>query len=223
MLALKIAAVIMGSYLFGNINTALIISKIKKQDVRKMGSGNPGTMNMFRNYGVILGVVTLLCDALKGALPCLFGWWLLGEEFSLGADRFGLYLGALSVIVGHIFPVFLKFKGGKGIASSIGVCLVVNPIATLITFAVGVAFILITKMGSVTSFIIISFPLAIEGFAASGADGYMALVNGLLIFTLFSLTLFAHRKNIVKLFTGKESKTVLFGKNKSAKKKETVA
>ena len=76
----KIIAVIVGSYLFGNINTALIISKIKKGDVRKMGSGNPGTMNMFRNYGVVLGVVTLLCDALKGAVPCILGWWLLGEE-----------------------------------------------------------------------------------------------------------------------------------------------
>lgn len=218
----KIVAVIIGSYLFGNINTALIISKVKKGDVRKMGSGNPGTMNMFRNYGVILGVVTLVCDILKGVVPCILGWWLLGDEYSFGGDRFGLYLGGLSVIVGHIFPVFLKFKGGKGIASSIGVCLVAHPIATLVTFAVGVVFLLITKMGSITSFLIISFPLAIEGYAASSVGGNMAIVNGILIFALFALTLFAHRKNVIKLFRGKESKTVLFGKNKSAKKKEAA-
>ena len=216
----KIIAVIVGSYLFGNINTALIISKIKKGDVRKMGSGNPGTMNMFRNYGVVLGVVTLLCDALKGVGPCILGWWLLGEEYTFAGSRFGLYLGGFSVIVGHVFPVFLKFKGGKGIASSIGVCLVAHPLATLVTFVVGVLFLLVTKMGSITSFLIISFPLAIEGYEAAALGGNMAIVNCLLIFALFALTLFAHRKNVVKLFRGKESKTVLFGKNKSAKKKK---
>lgn len=223
MYALKIIAVALGAYLFGNINTALIISKIKKQDIRKMDSGNPGSMNMFRNYGVILGLVTLICDAVKGAVPCILGWWILGDEFSFSDDRFGLYLGGLCVIIGHIFPVFLKFKGGKGIASSIGVCLVADPIVTLIMFAVGVAFIIITKMGSVTSFIIISVPLAIEGFKTNTVGGYMGVVNALMIFALFSLTLFAHRKNVVKLFRGKESKTVLFGKNKSAKRNKNAA
>lgn len=222
--ALKIAAVVIGSYLFGNINPALIISKLKKQDIRKMDSGNPGSMNMFRNYGVVLGVVTLLCDAIKGAIPCILGWWLLGDEFRFSPDRFGLYLGGFCVILGHIFPVFLKFKGGKGIASSIGVCLVADPIVTLITFVIGVIFILITKMGSITSFIIISIPLAIEGLkVSSSVNGYIAVVQLLLIFALFSLMLFAHRKNVVKLFTGKESKTVLFGKNKSAKKNKSVS
>lgn len=223
MYALKIIAVALGAYLFGNINTALIISKIKKQDIRKMDSGNPGSMNMFRNYGVILGLVTLICDAVKGAVPCILGWWILGDEFSFSDDRFGLYLGGLCVIIGHIFPVFLKLKGGKGIASSIGVCLVADPIVTLIMFAVGVAFIIITKMGSVTSFIIISVPLAIEGFKTNAVGGYMGVVNALMIFALFSLTLFAHRKNVVKLFRGKESKTVLFGKNKSAKRNKNAA
>ena len=223
MYALKIIAVALGAYLFGNINTALIISKIKKQDIRKMDSGNQGSMNMFRNYGVILGLVTLICDAVKGAVPCILGWWILGDEFSFSDDRFGLYLGGLCVIIGHIFPVFLKFKGGKGIASSIGVCLVADPIVTLIMFAVGVAFIIITKMGSVTSFIIISVPLAIEGFKTNAVGGYMGVVNALMIFALFSLTLFAHRKNVVKLFRGKESKTVLFGKNKSAKRNKNAA
>ena len=223
MYALKIIAVALGAYLFGNINTALIISKIKKQDIRNMDSGNPGSMNMFRNYGVILGLVTLFCDAVKGAVPCILGWWILGDEFSFSDDRFGLYLGGLCVIIGHIFPVFLKFKGGKGIASSIGVCLVADPIVTLIMFAVGVAFIIITKMGSVTSFIIISVPLAIEGFKTNAVGGYMGVVNALMIFALFSLTLFAHRKNVVKLFRGKESKTVLFGKNKSAKRNKNAA
>lgn len=218
--ALKIIGLIIVSYLIGNINNALIISKLKKRDVRKMGSGNPGSMNMFRNFGVKLGLLTLMLDALKGAIPCLLGWWLLGEPYKLGLDRLGLYIGALSVIVGHIFPVFLKFKGGKGIASSIGICLIANPIVTLIAFAVGSAFIVITKMGSITSFIIISIPLALEGFRIASSGG--GVVEAILVFTIFGMTLFAHRKNVVKLFSGSESKTVLFGKKKSAKAQEKL-
>lgn len=209
-------AVVVGSYLIGSVNNALIISKIKKQDVRTMGSGNPGTMNMLRNYGVVLGVVTLAADALKGAVPCLLGWWLMGDFLVLGPDRIGIFIAGLFVIIGHIFPVFLKFKGGKGIASTIGICLVMNPIVTVITFAVGAAFLIVTKMGSVTSFIIISFPLAVQAIYST------SIAERIIIFFIFALTLFAHRKNIVKLFMGKESKTVLFGKNKSAKKRQAA-
>lgn len=203
-------SVIVGSYLIGNINIALVISKLKKKDVRKMGSGNPGTMNMLRNFGVKMGALTLVLDALKGALPTLLGWFILGDRFGFGGDKIGAYIGGLSVIVGHIFPVFLKFKGGKGIASSIGVCLIMHPIATLITFAIGVAFIFITKIGSITSFIIISVPIALEGFRLSASGGSIA--GAILLFALFALTLFAHRKNVIKLFMGTESKTVIIKK-----------
>lgn len=202
-----ICAVILGSYLFGNINTALIISKIKNRDVRKEGSGNPGTMNMLRNFGVKLGALTLVLDVIKGALPTLIGWLILGDLGRFTGDKIGAYIGGLSVIVGHIFPAFLKFKGGKGVASCIGVCLIIDPIATLIMFALGVSFIFITKMGSVTSFIIISVPLIIEGFRVSGANGNVASL--ILIYILFALVLFAHRKNVCKLFAGTESKTII--------------
>lgn len=205
--ALYIAAVVVVSYLIGNINAALIISKAKHTDVRKMGSGNPGTMNIIRNFGKKWGALTLILDAAKGALPCLIGWFVLGERFSFYGGRMGIYIGAISVIVGHIFPVFLRFRGGKGIASSIGVCLVINPIATLISFAVGVAFILLTKIGSITSFIIICIPLALEAYRLTAGAGELA--SQILIFAIFALTLFAHRKNLVKLFLGTESKTVL--------------
>lgn len=214
--ALIISMVIIFGYLIGNINIALIISKIKKQDVRKMGSGNPGSMNMFRNYGIPLGLLTLILDALKGVIPSLLGWFFV-SGFGFGADRLGLYIGGLSVIVGHIFPVFLKFKGGKGIASTIGVCLVAQPILTPITFTLGVLFLIVTKMGSITSFIIITVPLILEGIKAASLENLAVCI---LIFALFSLTLFAHRKNVVKLFNGKENQTVLFGKNKSVKQKQ---
>ncbi len=214
---LIIMAVAIGSYLVGNINVALVISKLKRGDIRKMGSGNPGTMNMIRNFGAGIGAITMGLDILKGALPCLLGWLFVGE-LGFGDERLGLYIGGLCVIVGHIFPVFLGFKGGKGIASSIGVCFVAQPLVTLITLVFGILFIFVTKMGSITSFIIISIPLGIEGYAITGAGGDSMLACALLVFALFALTLFAHRLNCGKLFAGTENQTIILGKNRSAKK-----
>ena len=235
--ALIIALVVIGSYLFGNINVATIITKLKRKNIRDIGSGNPGTMNMLRNFGIPLGLLTLILDILKGAVPCILGWWLVGGIgfdtaelnrfdgiFLVGGNRLGLYVAALSVIIGHVFPIALKFKGGKGIASAVGVCFVAQPFITLIMLVVGIVFILLIKVGSLGSFIIISAPLGVEGFFVSQAlsDGSIGTAAGVvslcLIFLLFSLTLFTHRKNIYQLFFGTESKTILFGKNKSVKK-----
>ena len=199
------------SYLIGNINNALIISKLKHNDVRKLGSGNPGTMNMFRNFGFKLGALTLALDVLKGVIPTLAGWYFLGERFAFGADKTGLYVCGLSLIVGHIYPVFLKFKGGKGIASTIGVCFVMQPWVTLISFLIGFVFILITKMGAATSFIIISLPIIFMAYAEVCAGN---TINVLLLFGLFMLPLTKHISNIIKLFGGRENKTVLFKKKK---------
>ncbi|MCL2797266.1 MAG: glycerol-3-phosphate acyltransferase [Firmicutes bacterium] len=253
---LIIILVVIGSYLLGNLNFATLITKLKRKDIRSLGSGNPGTMNMLRNFGIPLGVLTLFLDILKGAVPCILGWFLIGGigfapdppvqpltmsainemppsfgiEYGIflvgqwGANRLGLYVAGLSVIVGHVFPVFYKFKGGKGIASAIGVCAVAQPILAPIMLVAGITFIVFTKMGSLGSFIIISLPLGVEGFFVSQSLKSIYVLNTapvvaslILIFLLFSLTVFTHRKNIVKLFSGTESRTVLLGKNKSVK------
>lgn len=209
---IKFFVVILLSYLLGNFNSAIFISKLKKNDIRKLGSGNPGTMNMFRNFGKLIGLLTLLLDALKGALPCLMGWFICGESFSFGVRKIGLYVGAFSVIVGHIFPIFYKFHGGKGIASTVGVCLVINWWATLLSFTVGALFLIFFKIGSITSFIIISVPITLNAFALAESDNNTPCL--LLLFALFCMTLFAHTKNVVKLFAGTERKVVLFKKRK---------
>ena len=231
---LIIILVALGSYLIGNINFATLITKLKKQDIRKVGSGNPGTMNMLRNFGKALGTLTLFLDILKGVIPCLLGWFLIGGIgfttpgaplelhgiFLTGGSRLGLYIAGLSVIIGHVFPVFMRFKGGKGIATAIGICWVAQPILAPITLVLGVLFVVTVKIGSIGSFLIISAPLAVEGFcvsrmcAVAGQYPPAAIASLMLIFLLFSLTLFTHRKNIIKLFSGTESKTVLFGKKK---------
>ena len=206
MTALKIIAIAVIGYLFGNFNTAVCISKLKGRDIRNLGSGNPGTMNMLRNFGIPWGLATLLGDALKGVIPTLLGWWIYGEAWTLGADKLGAYIAGIGVITGHIFPVFYKFKGGKGIASTIGICAVISPVVTLCAFAAGAVFLIFTHMGAVTSFIMITAPIVAEALRVS--DDSIAGVC--LLFALFVMTLFAHRGNVAKLMTGRERPVILF-------------
>lgn len=201
--------VAISSYFWGNINWAVVISKLKGRDIRTIGSGNPGTMNMLRNFGIPIGAVTLVMDVVKGILPCIIGWLLLGNNqfLRLGSDRIGLYIAAIATVLGHVYPLLMRFKGGKGVATIIGICLTAQPIVTLICFAIGVAFLFITEIGSLTSFIIIFIPLAFEGVLA--AQSPHPIAAPILVFALFLLTLVAHRSNIVKLFSGTEGRVVL--------------
>lgn len=202
--------VAVGSYFIGNINNAIVISRLKGKDIRECGSGNPGTMNMLRTYGKLLGVLTLILDVLKGVVPCLLGWLFMGDGqfLRLGSDRLGMYVAGIFAVLGHIYPVLMKFKGGKGAATIIGVCLTLQPLYTLATFAFGVAFLLITKVGSLTSFIIISAPLAVEGLQS--AQNPIGVYASVILFVMYVLSLFAHRKNLYKLFYGNESRVILF-------------
>lgn len=216
-----VAGVLVGvfSYLIGNVNTAILISKLKGQDIRKCGSGNPGTMNMLRTFGKPIGALTLVLDVLKGVIPSLLGWLFMGDKqfLMLGTDRIGLLIGGICVEIGHIYPVFMKFKGGKGIATVFGVCMVCRPIAMLLSFAVGVALLVYVKIGSLTSFILLCAPLTIEGVMSANSPS--ALPSAVLVICMFALTLFAHRTNLVKLFSGCEGRVVL---KKSKKPKKFV-
>ena len=112
------------SYFVGCFNFALLISKIKHKDVRKMGSGNPGTMNMSRQFGLKIGALTLFLDMVKGGIPLLVAYFIFRGKVFAGTDvlisDLARYVCGVSVIVGHIYPVTMKFKGGKGIASTLG-------------------------------------------------------------------------------------------------------
>ena len=111
-------------YLIGCFNFALLISRMKKSDITKRGSGNPGTMNMSREFGLKIGVITFLCDALKGGIPALVSFFVYKNFVFAGTavavTDVSRYFCGLCVIIGHVFPVTMKFKGGKGIASTFG-------------------------------------------------------------------------------------------------------
>lgn len=208
------------SYLIGSVNFALIISSLRSKDVRDLGSGNPGTMNMLRNFGAKLGALTFVLDIIKGALPVfiagiIFGSALAPHNFdTLTLNLYidiSRYVAGLFVIVGHIYPVFFKFKGGKGVASTLGVFLVVNWQLTLIAFAVSFFYILLFEYGSVGNLAMITIMCCVEGYRYNinySPDIYLFLLC-ILILCICFLTWFAHRGNLYRLMMGKEHKTRL--------------
>ena len=197
------------SYFCGNISFARIIAKFKHDDITKLGSGNPGSTNILRNYGFKFGVLNLLLDMLKAYIPCIAAYYIFDKSLVM------LYIAGVSSMVGHIYPVVWGFKGGKGIATMMGLFLAANPIATAIVLAVGFVVWAIFEYGSVVSFLCITSLTVIEGIRVRWVLelGDRKIVC-LILFAIFLFTWFAHRKNIERLLLGKESKARLIKKSK---------
>lgn len=197
------------SYLFGNLSFARIISRAKHNDITKLGSGNPGSTNMLRNFGFKIGFLNLVLDMLKGFVPAFVVYLIFKNDIML-------YIAGVSVILGHIYPVLYKFKGGKGIATMIGVFFAANPLVTLIVVLVAAGSWLLFQYGSVASFICVTVLTVWEGIQAkTNLELSESKIVCLLLFTIFLVTWFAHRGNIERLLFGKESKVSLI---KSTKK-----
>ena len=207
---IKMVLLTLGGYLLGNFSSAKFLSRLKKDDITKHGSGNPGTMNMARTFGFGWGILTLLMDALKGAIPALVGYFLFGGADGGTNAYIGLFVGGFSAIVGHIFPIFYKFKGGKGVACIFGVFAVAEPIWTLVMFGVCFLYLLVFKYGALASFIFITILTMIEGYRFSGN-----LIICMLLFGIFFLIWFMHRQNFFRLLIGKENKVNLFKRKKN--------
>lgn len=219
-------ALAIGSYFCGNVNWALIISKIKKTDIRKMGSGNPGTLNMSRNLGLKAGLLTFFLDIMKGAIPTLVAYLVLKDKYFYDCEYiigdFAIYLCGLCAVLGHIYPVVLKFKGGKGIATTIGVFLVCScaygfswAAVVIMALVAALAFIYFTEFGAMGSFIAITPPaigssmrlyLLYSNSIDSKTIAFFVASN-MLIFAICLFTWFAHRLNIKRMLSGDEHPT----------------
>ena len=218
-------------YFVGCFNFARLISKIKKRDITKIGSGNPGTMNMSREFGLKVGLITFLCDAVKGGSLALISYFIYRdyyfEDSFVRVSDVTRYFCGLCVIIGHIFPVTMKFKGGKGIASTLGLFWFCLPCEwgwwALICFAllVGVVFfIAYTEWGSLGSLLGVSGLSIIQlviFFKRYGNvfNAYLVWAY-MLILAINVLTWAAHHQNIARLFSGEEHHTSV---KKLAKKK----
>jgi acyl phosphate:glycerol-3-phosphate acyltransferase len=187
------------AYLVGSIPCGYLLVHFKQgRDVRDTGSGGTGATNVSRTAGKFAGVVTLVLDALKGALVIVITRQL-ANSWDLPVEQL-ITFAAIAVVVGHIFPVWLKFRGGKGVATAIGVFLVLAPIATIGALVMFFQAVLLTRYVSFGSILAISsVPLWIWLFYDS---------KWLLIATLAiaALVVFAHRANIRRLLNGTESK-----------------
>ncbi len=196
-LASLIFATMLISYTLGSVNTAVILSKLMYgEDIRTKGSGNAGMTNMMRTYGKGPAALTLLGDMFKTMLGMIAGTLLLGFN--------GAYLAGLFCVVGHIFPVFYRFKGGKGVASSAMVLLYINPIAFLIIFAMFALIVWGTKylsLGSVMCMAIM--PLMLHRLDDFIYDRPIRLI---LSMVMAALVIFMHRSNITRIMNGTESK-----------------
>jgi glycerol-3-phosphate acyltransferase PlsY len=203
-MVLVVVTVVVG-YLLGNINGAVCISRLMGDDVRSHGSGNAGLTNFIRSYGAGRSLTVILIDAGKAVLACLFGG-LLNRDLGYQA---GAALGGAAVMLGHTFPVFLKFRGGKGILSGLFVAIMVDWRIALLILAVFAAFYLTTQyvsLGSVMAALAFS-----AGFAVLHWGNWIVMSCGVLMGLLAT---FMHRQNIVRLLQGQERKTNLFKKEK---------
>ena len=202
------------SYFLGNISSARIVSKFKHGDVTKQGSGNPGTLNVWRAFGFWAGVLTFIFDALKGVIATLVGYFLFPHIG--GNAEIALYVAGIFVILGHFFPVCYRFKAGKGIATAIGVFLVANWWVSLIAFVVMIVGMLLIKYASIFTLGFVIALSIVEICLTNPANW----VNYIFIAGILLLVLFAHRANIKRLLTGKENKTELIKMLKHLKDKK---
>lgn len=195
------------AYAIGSINFSVIISrKMAGFDVREKGSGNAGTTNILRTVGKRAAIVTLICDILKGVVAILIAW-IVGK-IAKNADAVLLVqIAGLLVVIGHAFPIFFEFRGGKGVATSLGVLLTMNWKIGLICLIFAVVIIAVTRMVSMGSIgAAILFPiltLFIKEHYIVEATGFKYFVFGIL---LALLVIFQHRENIKRIKNGKENK-----------------
>ena len=201
------------AYFLGSMNFAVIISKYKfHDDIRRYGSGNGGMTNMLRTYGKAAAGFTLLGDAAKAAVSVLIGTLLAGEA--------GAFIAGLCCVIGHSFPIYYGFKGGKGIVVSAVTILCLDPLTFLVLFLIFVIIVASTKYLSLGSIIgMLLYPLFLNRLYpythGGNREGAVSILNAAFVIWL-------HRENIKRLMKGKENKFSLKKKDKFLKE-ETPA
>ena len=195
MLNIELFLIILISYLFGSIPFGLLLTKIfLKKDIREIGSGNIGATNVLRAGNKILGYSTLVLDISKAVLPILYIKFFMSDY---------LYISALSIFIGHVFPIWLRFKGGKGVASYLGILCCLDIFTALIFGVVWISVFVLFKFSSLSSLLAsLTIPI-FHFFYNSNSDYYF-------YFMMFILIFFTHRENIKRLRNNTESKSKIY-------------
>lgn len=196
-------------YVFGLFQTGYIYGRIKGIDIREHGSGNAGTTNALRTLGTKAGVVTFIGDCLKCILAVVAVRLIFSQGYASLMPLLAVYTG-LGVVLGHNFPFYLKFRGGKGIASTAGLILTLDPVLALIAFATFGAAVGITKYVSLGSLLLAAEFLAgviIYGFSGKWNLSQPQLIEMYTVAAVITaMAFFRHRRNIKSLVKGTERK-----------------
>ena len=186
---------VFGSYLIGSIPFGLVLGKVAGVDVRAAGSGNIGATNVARLVGKKLGVLTLVCDALKAIVPMLAANWLLVDN---GQRELWVALCGGAAFLGHLYPLYLKFKGGKGVATALGIFCYLTPVAAVIDSLIFVGVVYnwgYVSLGSLTAALMM--PGLVWLLTGSVSNSLLAVAIGVLIWV-------KHRDNIERLMKHEE-------------------
>jgi acyl phosphate:glycerol-3-phosphate acyltransferase len=189
---IPLAAMLMGAYLLGSIPTGLLLGKAWGIDVRNQGSGNIGATNLYRTVGRKVGVLTLIGDCLKGLIPVLLA------KYCVVPAEYAAWVG-LAAFCGHVFSVFLRFKGGKGVATAMGVFLALSPLAVAIALVVFIALMFAWRyvsLGSIAAAAVMTPAVALLG-------GGRPLILVTLIIS--AVVIIKHQGNIKRLLAGTEN------------------
>lgn len=216
-IGVSITVIALGSYLVGAIPFGFLLGKlIRGIDIRRHGSGNIGATNVFRTFGPRLGVATFLLDAAKGVAAARVAPWAVWALAGAGdAPPAAALVGTAAVLAGHGFPLFLGFKGGKGVATGLGCALSIVPHTALAALAVWIAVFLATRYVSVGSIAAALAAAAAPWFLDSGADApACALVTALAL-----LIVWKHRSNVRRLLAGSENRFCFTARQREQKEK----
>ena len=192
---MELVLIISISYLMGSIPFGLILTKIfLKKDIRNVGSGNIGATNVLRTGNKIIGYSTLILDILKAVIPVIY--------IKINSPEL-IYISSLSVFIGHVFPAWLKFKGGKGVATYVGILFSINYFLGIIFVVPWLIIYFISKyssLGSILSSLIIPIFIFLN---SSYQNDYFFMI-------MFVLILYTHRENVKRLINKEESKTKIY-------------
>ena len=221
----RTAAVVAVAYLIGSLSPAILITRaFTRQDIRTLGSGNAGFTNVLRSVGTLPAVLTITCDFLKGVVAVLFGWWLFSsmavtnDVAPIEYVKYGGYLAGMFTIIGHAFPLYFGFKGGKGVVTTAAMMAVVDWRVFLICFAGFLIVFLITRIISLGSMLGASlYPIVTclvlyfgEYLPRIGQPDELRF-RFVMISTLFAavvavMVIIMHKDNIKRLIRGEEKK-----------------
>ena len=204
---LRILLLIIG-YFIGNIETGYIFGKLNKMDIRNYGSGNAGATNTLRVLGLKAGLIVFLGDFCKSLIPCLVVRFIFRDNVSL-SYVYMLYIG-LGVVLGHNFPFYLGFKGGKGVASTAGIIMALDIRIAAVCLAIFIVIVAVTRYVSLASIVVMIIFIGMSHMLVKTSygftDGTSPMEFRLLVVVIGLLSIFMHRANIKRLLSGTENK-----------------